>query len=99
MRFRNTDSLQDYLKFFEYVAEKRSVTETEPTDISANTELREGIIAEQEILSVEEQMEEFMFLGLRMTNGISKEEFESCIKNAIDVLNGAIEKIDSLAQA
>jgi hypothetical protein len=28
---------------------------------------------------------------------ISKEEFESCIKNAIDVLNGVIEKIDSLA--
>ena len=28
-----------------------------------------------------------------LSNLISKEEFESCIKNAIDVLNGVIEKI------
>lgn len=90
VRFRNTDSLQDYLKFFEYVAEKRSVTETEPTDISANIELREGIIAEQEILSVEEQMEEFMFLGLRMTNGISKEEFRETFGVSLEDIFGEI---------
>lgn len=40
---------------------------------------------EIQILSIEEQMEEFMFLGLRMTEGISKKEFEACFGKTIDV--------------
>ena len=90
VRFRNTDSLQDYLKFFEYVADDRNGTETEPKDICINVELREGIIGEQEILSVEEQMEEFMFLGLRMTNGISKEEFRETFGVSLEDIFGEV---------
>ena len=41
------------------------------------------LIEEFEILSKEEKMEEFMFMGLRMTNGISISEFEKRFK--IDV--------------
>lgn len=39
--------------------------------------LKQSIIEEKEILSKTEQMEEFMFLGLRMIKGVSKEEFRS----------------------
>ncbi|MBQ7780802.1 MAG: oxygen-independent coproporphyrinogen III oxidase [Lachnospiraceae bacterium] len=45
---------------------------------------------EQEILSVEEQMEEFMFLGLRMTNGISKEEFRKTFGVSVEDIFGEI---------
>ena len=47
-----------------------------------NTEVSKGIwdgkkwIEEQEELSIKEQMEEFMFLGLRMMEGVSTTEFE-----------------------
>ena len=59
VRFKNTDSLERYLK----------------------TEIK---IAEEESLSIHEQMEEFMFLGLRMTQGVSKEEFKTCFGVDID---------------
>lgn len=39
---------------------------------------------DMQLLSVEEQMEEFMFLGLRMTEGVSKKEFETCFGKSID---------------
>lgn len=47
-------------------------------------------VAEQEILSVEEQMEEFMFLGLRMTNGISKEEFRKTFGVSVEDVFGEV---------
>lgn len=40
--------------------------------------------AERQILSVKEQMEEFMFLGLRMTKGVSVREFSTLFGVTID---------------
>lgn len=44
------------------------------------------IYEEKEVLSIEEQMEEFMFLGLRLTEGVSKEEFYRTFGKEIDVV-------------
>jgi len=43
-----------------------------------------GIKEEKQVLSVEEQMEEFMFLGLRMSRGVSAGEFRRCFGRAMD---------------
>lgn len=45
---------------------------------------------DRQILSLREQMEEFMFLGLRMTAGISAEEFAACFGVAPDCVYGAV---------
>lgn len=48
---------------------------------------------EEDKLSANEQMEEFMFLGLRKTNGISVKEFERLFgRNVYDVYGEVIEK-------
>lgn len=41
-------------------------------------------------LSIQEQMEEFMFLGLRMIDGISKTDFENCFGKSIDEVYGDV---------
>ena len=61
VRFRNTEKIENYINHFLGKASQK--TEDVP--------VRESVHA----LSVEEQMEEFMFLGLRMTKGISEQSF------------------------
>lgn len=52
-----------------------------------------GCRTDRQVLSVSEQMEEFMFLGLRMTSGISAEEFAACFgRNPEDVYGEVIRK-------
>ncbi len=48
--------------------------------------------AKREILSVEEQMEEFMFLGLRMMRGVSVEDFAQRFGKTMDEVYGDILK-------
>lgn len=45
---------------------------------------------ERQVLSIGEQMEEFMFLGLRMTEGISPEEFVRCFGKNLDCVYGEV---------
>lgn len=45
---------------------------------------------EVEKLTIREQMEEFMFLGLRMTSGISTEEFETRYNERFEAVYGAV---------
>ncbi len=50
----------------------------------------------QEILSVEEQMEEYMFLGLRMITGVSKERFARTFgKTMEEVYPGLVEQLQN----
>lgn len=65
-RFRNGDSLEDYL--------------ADPLHV------REDV---QE-LTVEEQMEEFMFLGLRMTEGVSLLEFQDAFDRKMEEVYGPV---------
>ena len=43
-----------------------------------------------QVLSKEEQMEEFMFLGLRMMEGVSEQEFLDCFQEPIDQVYGTV---------
>ena len=60
VRWRNTPELAEYLAIFG----------------QDGGEVKESIRRDEEILSKEAQMEEFLFLGLRMTDGVSLVEFE-----------------------
>lgn len=52
-------------------------------------------IAEQEELSIKDQMEEFMFLGLRMMEGVSAQEFEQQFGTSLQEVYGMqIEKLE-----
>lgn len=65
-RFRNADSLQDYMEH--------------PT----------GCRTEKESLSREDEMEEFFFLGLRMTDGVSCLEFETLFGFSAEAIYGEV---------
>ena len=43
-------------------------------------------------LTVQEQMEEFMFLGLRLTNGVSAREFAACFGTELESVYGEVFK-------
>lgn len=49
-----------------------------------------GCREDRQILSLREQMEEFMFLGLRMTAGVSSEEFAACFGETLDCVYGDV---------
>ena len=59
------------------------------------TEEQNSTLEEIEKLSVEDQMEEFMFLGLRKTAGISPEDFRrSFDRNIMDVYGEKLIKLE-----
>lgn len=47
-------------------------------------------IAEKETLTTEEEMAEFMFLGLRCTKGVSKREFEAYFHRKMNDVYGSV---------
>ena len=52
------------------------------------------LVCNKQKLSIHEQMEEFMFLGLRMTEGVSPQEFEALFgKSIYEVYPGIIERL------
>lgn len=76
-RFKNTENLQEYFAFFENNMIK------EPSELQK----------EVHILSKEEKMEEFMFLGLRRMKGISEKRFLNLFqKDIMEVYGEKIEK-------
>lgn len=50
----------------------------------------EDVDTEQEFLSTESQMEEFMYLGLRKTEGISRTAFQDYFQKSLDEIYGMI---------
>ncbi len=76
-RFKNTENLQEYFAFFEN------------NMIKELSELQKEV----HILSKEEKMEEFMFLGLRRMKGISEKRFLNLFqKDIMEVYGEKIEK-------
>jgi len=45
---------------------------------------------EEQVLSTEEQMEEFMFLGLRMTQGVKVADFQHCFGKTLEDVYGTV---------
>lgn len=79
-RWKNTSDLKKYMK------------NTDGEDgIGSKDGIREGaglLKEEVQVLTVQEQMEETMFLGLRMNRGVSKKEFETLYGIGIEQLYG-----------
>lgn len=83
-RITNTSDINEYMNRLEAVSDWELHyilgSKNELIDISEYDESKEDSI---EILSTNDEMSEFMFLGLRMTQGISKKEFQSIFGAAI----------------
>ena len=63
-------------------------------DLSAYIKAPDASREEEKRLLVKEQMEEFMFLGLRLTDGITKTDFINTFHTDIDIVYGPV--LDSL---
>lgn len=81
-RYNNISDLEKYIS-------KVYSRNTDESIISANKILNE-IEENQQKLTVQEQMEEFMFLGLRMIEGVSTEDFERKFSVGYDDVYGEI---------
>ena len=57
-----------------------------------NSSVPEKIRKNRELLTREDEMAEFMFLGLRMTQGVSKKEFQEYFGTAIENIYGEVLK-------
>lgn len=74
VRWKNTDDLKEYLKAW--------------AESSSGLFSRSSVRKETEMLSQKDQMEEFLFLGLRLTEGISRREFFDCFHQDFDFTYG-----------
>ena len=94
VRWKNTEDLEDYLRFFREPEKAEHRLSEERSRASsfdaAGKEPESSLFSEFHRLSHKEQMEEFMFLGLRLTKGISKDEFFSSFGQDFDFTYGPL---------
>ena len=78
IRRKNTDDMKRYMEVF---------CNDHVKDISDS-----GVLNEEEtaVLSEKDMMAEFMFLGLRMISGISKQKFKRCFGKDYDTIYGGV---------
>lgn len=89
VRWKNPDSLADYAACVE-----KMKTEGK-SDAPFVEALRQTGHCEVQSLTLQEQMEEFMFLGLRLTAGVDLEEFRLCFgKTAEEIYGKQIRKFE-----
>lgn len=85
IRFKNSDSFERYFENHKFYGEK-------PTNIDEALICDLGY-GEIEVNSIEDKMREYMFLGLRLTDGVSKKEFLAKFgKNMDEVFENEIQK-------
>lgn len=82
IRFTGTSSFCQYINIFKETVKPGM----------AKTRIQENICTSYEKLSIKSQMEEFMFLGLRMCDGISKDLFKTRFGISIDEVYGDVIK-------
>ncbi|MBP5160404.1 MAG: radical SAM family heme chaperone HemW, partial [Lachnospiraceae bacterium] len=85
IRYKNTTDLDAYISFFTGLAGSGDPDGTVPERMKAA-----GLYEEAEELSLGDEMAEFMFLGLRMTEGVSREWFESTFGQSLDSVYGDV---------
>ena len=68
----------------------RYVNEQELSAYIEGTKTAEGLRIQADVISRREQMEEFMFLGLRMTAGVTRAEFRKCFGVEIEAVYGEL---------
>lgn len=78
IRTKNVTDIEEYMKIFDKAylehINEKGARDEEETDI----------------LTKEDMMAEFMFLGLRMTKGISKKRFKECFGRSYDTIYGKV---------
>lgn len=86
VRFENTREMQEYL------TEYAGVPGTEPVSAEVTQGDMQQIFRGENVhpLSQQEQMEETMFLGLRLTEGVSKAEFQRQFGVSMDQIYGEV---------
>ncbi len=91
-RFHNTPELEEYISECNGLNKQELNAPNEKTLEQASIGLPDtlGIRRELQPLTLKLQMEEYMFLGLRITKGIRREEFKRRFKASIDSIYGAV---------
>ena len=84
VRYTNTTDLIHYMNETQNIQMKE--LEYEDRDKNQKKVLGTGIHANGQLLARKSQMEEFMFLGLRMNEGISRNEFQEAFHTPIEVV-------------
>lgn len=88
-RWKNQTDIKSYVNYFEPKNPAEPDRQEEPESGAMRCEMQE--------LSVEEQMEEFMFLGLRMMKGVSEQEFyQHFHRTFAQTFPGIVEKYERL---
>lgn len=84
MRFHKEEELKYYLRYM-------GKLNSEEVDYEMQQEkYTSGAYQEMQVLSVKEQMEEFMFLGLRMMEGVNCEKFREQFGKSIESVYGNV---------
>ncbi len=81
VRFKNPPELAEYERMTESLS---------GASVKSGREDFRREDAEYEVLTVEDEMSEFMILGLRMTSGVSEREFEQRFGRPLDVVYGEV---------
>ncbi len=96
-RFRNTADRKAYEDYYlETSPDNTDGNKKAEGRIRGSARRENGIKEEQHALSIEEQMEEFMFLGLRMSKGVSPAEFCRCFGRPLEEVYPGL--VDDLCQ-
>lgn len=88
-RFHNTEDMEKYQEACSKFGEESSIlyNSSKFGEVSRNLY---NIRVENQKLSTDEEMEEFMFLGLRLSNGIGLQEFEDTFAQSMDEVYGEV---------
>ena len=92
VRWKNIENLKEYMSFWQSAAPSITQSTVPPTANKQELHIDRWKVGIREIqkLSVEEQMEEFMFLGLRCTKGIEIKAFRDCFHRDIQDVYGKV---------
>ncbi|MBR1865991.1 MAG: radical SAM protein, partial [Lachnospiraceae bacterium] len=97
VRFRGTERMEMYMKYFcsgNRIPEKETVTSMFPEEDFENKEsflhFLTNTCEEFSFLTQKDEMEEFMFLGLRMMQGISRTEFRERFRVELESVYGPV---------
>ena len=90
VRYTNTRQLYAYGEFCDHLQEKSPAEFLKDGEHAVPEDLWIGSCVQEQaqILTRKEQMEEFMFLGLRKMNGISKKEFSEYFGKSLEDIYG-----------
>lgn len=90
VRWKNPEKYTSYAAYVKQMEKREDTPEarTEETTAARRARMEQAGAEEVQVLAVSEQMEEFMFLGLRLTEGVNVEEFQSMFGKSLEEVYG-----------